>query len=133
MWKAEIYEVTKKEDGSSDVSVKYTNDQKVVYFTHQIISGGIDSLKKVVKGKIDSLVLQFSPQNDIELGEIDLTPEVVVKPEPTPQDIKRSSFNSKLEDLQKKKRYLDLGLIEAKDISLLQAEIKQLGIELGEI
>lgn len=54
-------------------------------------------------------------------------------PQPTEQEIKRNVFQDKLEELQKKKRYVDLGILKSEDILTLQQEVKQLATELGEI
>lgn len=64
------------------------------------------------------------------------SPPVVTPPDPappTPEQVKREELGDKMRELKKRKSYVDLGLIDAKDIAPLQAEVKQILVELGEV
>jgi len=68
-------------------------------------------------------------------GWVEYTPPVIVPnvTPPTPTEIKRATYETKLEELKKKKQFVDLGILQNTDIFALQSEVKQLAIELGEI
>ena len=85
--------------------------------------------------EIDGLYRAFDPETGWKTW-VEYTPPVVVPepiPEPTPEEVKMGLFQDKLRELQNKKRFVDLGILKIEDIQILQNEVKQLGIELGEI
>jgi hypothetical protein len=96
----------------------------------------IDSLAGL-KGELRNRIARFEGsdalEKDLTVGAVDLTPELVIEPSPTPEQIKRDQYRDKLDELRKKKSFVDLGILTKEDMFTLQVEVKQLATELGEI
>lgn len=135
MWKAKVTKI-KEEFGITKFTVEYSTDNPSDTFTEKFQfteAKGMAELKEIVKKKIVEITTTNTKPEKIKIGNIDLDDIVISKPQPTSDQIKRGEYSDKLEELQKKKRFVDLGVLDSKDIVGLQLEVKQLATELGEI
>jgi len=85
--------------------------------------------------EINGLYRAFDPETGWKTW-VEYIPPVIVPeptPEPTPEQIKRTAYEVKYSELQKKKEFVELGLLVDSDINSLRNEVKLLAQELGEI
>lgn len=116
------------EDGKIRVFVAFDNTKDRSEQTFLLNDPG--ELVGILRNYIELLEKRDSFMKSQNSGNIDLTSPVIVL---TPDETKRKQYGEKLTDLKKKKQLVDLGILISSDLLVLQAEVKQLATELGEI
>lgn len=93
----------------------------------------IAGLKNELRNRIARFEVSEALEKGLTVGAIDLTPDLVVNPIPTPEQEKIGLYQDKLQELRRKKNLVDLGVLNSSELVSLQAETRQLATELGEI
>lgn len=117
-------------DGISYAGVRYDNSNSSFRETYSTRTPSAEWLRLIVVTRIAELT---TPTFNPALGLIDLTPPTPpTPPTPTQAELDRAAFNAKLLLLQKKKIYVDLGIIPESELDTLQSELLTLGQTVGE-
>ena len=97
------------------------------------LTDSVAGLKNELRNRVDKFEASEVLEKGLAIGAVDLTPEPVVNPIPTPKQEKIGLYQDKFQELKRKKILVDLGVLNSSEIASLQAETRQLATELGEI
>lgn len=131
MYKAKLLDKIREND-KVRVWIEFKDGARI--YTQDFVLDNIDFLKSEVQRRIDVLVRNDTFMEADNKKDIDLTPPTPgPAPTPDPVQLKKGEFRDKLQELEKKQKYVSLGLIDEASIKSLKDEVKQLGIDAEEL